>query len=72
MKWIDYGLGALLPRAFDVAPPGVSDLADVYRALAQRRLLAGYVATERFYEIGTIPALRETEAFLAALDRPPG
>jgi N-acetyl-alpha-D-muramate 1-phosphate uridylyltransferase len=64
MQWIDYGLGALSPRALEIGAPGVLDLADVYRELAEQRLLAGYVATERFYEIGTPEALRETEAFL--------
>jgi NDP-sugar pyrophosphorylase family protein len=73
MEWIDYGLGALSPRALEIAATGALDLADVYRDLAARGLLAGYVATERFYEIGTVEALRETEAFLAAArERPAG
>src|SRR5207249_4831330 len=64
LEWIDYGLGALSPRALELVAPGALDLADVYRELAGRRLLAGYVATHRFYEIGTPEALREAEAFL--------
>jgi NDP-sugar pyrophosphorylase family protein len=64
MRWIDYGLGvltaAVLQRDLDEA-----DLAAVYRSLAQRGELAGYEATERFYEIGTPAALAETDAFLA-------
>jgi N-acetyl-alpha-D-muramate 1-phosphate uridylyltransferase len=63
MEWIDYGLGALRADALDL--PG-DDLADVYRALAQRGGLYGYVATERFYEIGTPGSLAETAAFLAS------
>jgi N-acetyl-alpha-D-muramate 1-phosphate uridylyltransferase len=63
MHWIDYGLGMLSSAALDVtADP---DLAAVYRELAQRGQLAGYEATERFYEIGTPDALSETESFLA-------
>jgi NDP-sugar pyrophosphorylase family protein len=64
MHWIDYGLGALTPRALD--EPG-DDLAEVYAALAARGELAGYEATERFYEIGTPDSLAETSAFLASL-----
>jgi NDP-sugar pyrophosphorylase family protein len=61
MEWIDYGLGALRADALDL--PG-DDLADVYRALAERGELAGFEATQRFYEIGTPASLRETSAFL--------
>jgi N-acetyl-alpha-D-muramate 1-phosphate uridylyltransferase len=63
MQWIDYGLGALRADALDL--PG-DDLADVYRALAERGELAGYEATERFYEIGTPDSLAETSAFLSS------
>jgi len=63
MRWIDYGLGCLRPEALDVAPDE-RDLAGVYAELSRRGELAGYVATERFYEIGTSGALAETEAFL--------
>ena len=65
MDWIDYGLGVLTPAALDVAPEA-DDLADVYTALARRGELAGYEATERFYEIGTPRALAEADAFLTA------
>ena len=63
MHWIDYGLGALRADALDL--PG-DDLADVYGALAERGELAGYEATDRFYEIGTPDSLAETSAFLSA------
>ena len=63
MRWIDYGLGVLTPAALDAAPED-DDLAGVYHALAARGALAGYEATERFYEIGTPGALAEAEAFL--------
>jgi MurNAc alpha-1-phosphate uridylyltransferase len=64
MAWIDYGLGVLTPEALAVAPEA-GDLADVYAELARRGELAGYEATERFYEIGTPAALAEADAFLA-------
>lgn len=65
MRWIDYGLGAFTPGAIDAAA-GASDLADVYAALAERGLLAGFEASERFHEIGTPAALAETDAWLRA------
>ena len=65
MAWIDYGLGVLTPEALERAP-SAEDLADVYRELAAEGQLAGYVATRRFYEIGSPAALVETDAFLRA------
>jgi N-acetyl-alpha-D-muramate 1-phosphate uridylyltransferase len=64
MQWIDYGLGALRAQALDAAPQA-SDLSDVYARLAERGELAAYVATERFYEIGSPEALAETDHFLS-------
>jgi len=66
MSWIDYGLGGLSARALERVPDTESELASLYAALARRRELCGYPATERFYEIGTPGALEETEAFLAS------
>jgi NDP-sugar pyrophosphorylase family protein len=66
MRFIDYGLGGLSAAALSLAPPEMSDLADLYSLLASSGLLCGYEATERFYEIGTPSGLAETEAFLAA------
>ena len=61
-EWIDYGLSVFDRSVFDRRP--YADLADLTRDLASARLLAGYEATERFYEIGTPEALAQTEAFL--------
>jgi NDP-sugar pyrophosphorylase family protein len=65
MQWIDYGLGGLSPAAVAVLPTEATDLADLYRALAERRELFGFEATERFYEIGTPESFSEAAAFLA-------
>jgi NDP-sugar pyrophosphorylase family protein len=64
MEWIDYGLGGLTVRALDVAGAGQRDLADLHRVLADRHLLYGFEAENRFYEIGTPEALQETDRFL--------
>ncbi len=62
MKWIDYGLGMMRRDALDASDD--DDLAGIYAELAGRGELAGYEASERFYEIGTPSALAETEEFL--------
>jgi len=67
MSWIDYGLGGLEAEALELADGLGDDLAELYHVLAERRLLFGFAATERFYEIGTPESLAETSAFLAGL-----
>jgi NDP-sugar pyrophosphorylase family protein len=64
MKHIDYGLSVLTAGALGAGDGGASDLAAVFADLSTAGLLAGYEATERFYEIGTPDALAETDAFL--------
>jgi N-acetyl-alpha-D-muramate 1-phosphate uridylyltransferase len=64
MHWIDFGLGGLTGEALRVVDEREGDLAVLYQRLAQTGSLYGYLATERFYEIGTPSALAETEAFL--------
>jgi NDP-sugar pyrophosphorylase family protein len=63
MHWIDYGLGALRAEALQ-READEPDLAAVYHRLADEDQLAAFEVTERFYEIGTPDALRETDAFL--------
>lgn len=60
MRWIDYGLSVLTPGVLGEE----ADLSDVFARLSREGRLAGYLATERFYEIGTPASLAETEAFL--------
>ena len=63
-RWIDYGLGGLESQAVAANDPTSNDLAGLYADLAARRMLFGFEATERFYEIGTPKALEETDRFL--------
>jgi NDP-sugar pyrophosphorylase family protein len=72
MEWIDYGLGGLTTAALTYTPRETSELADLYHELAARKLLFGYRANERFYEIGTPRGLVETDAFLRHHQRAPG
>ena len=67
MRYIDYGLGVFRAEAFYNLPVGqASDLTELYVDLLQRKQLAAYEVTERFYEIGSPEGLRETTDFLAA------
>jgi NDP-sugar pyrophosphorylase family protein len=59
---IDYGVQALTADALHVSAS--ADLTVVQAELARTGALAAYKASERFYEIGTPTALRETDAFL--------
>ena len=69
MHWIDYGLGGLTGEALRMVDEREGDLAVLYQRLAQTGSLYGFLATGRFFEIGTPSALEETEAFLMAHPR---
>jgi NDP-sugar pyrophosphorylase family protein len=71
MEWIDYGVSVLTAAAISTAAPTAPDLSDVFRELAAGGQLAGYEATNRFYEIGTPEALAETDAFLREMATAP-
>jgi NDP-sugar pyrophosphorylase family protein len=65
MAYIDYGLSVLTDEALARTDASENDLAALFTDLARDGLLAGYEATERFYEIGTPQSLAEASAFLA-------
>jgi NDP-sugar pyrophosphorylase family protein len=64
MQWIDYGLGALTTQALELVDRTQRDLAQLHHVLAERGLLHGFQAVNRFYEIGTRQGMRETDRFL--------
>lgn len=67
MQHIDYGLGLFWAEVF-YRWPGVAafDLSHLQTCLAEQGMMAGYEVAERFYEIGSVSGLEETEAFLSA------
>jgi N-acetyl-alpha-D-muramate 1-phosphate uridylyltransferase len=69
MHHIDYGLDALDASALAHWSVPVFDLADVWSGLAHYSLLAGYETSERFYEIGSLSGMRETESVVATSPR---
>jgi NDP-sugar pyrophosphorylase family protein len=69
MHHIDYGLDALDASVLANWSVPVFDLADVWSGLAHYSRLAGFETSERFYEIGSLAGLRETEAVVASSPR---
>lgn len=70
MTYIDYGLAGLTARALERVPVGGrSDLADVYRSMAEAGELAGMEVGDRFYEIGSPAGLEATRRHLAGAGR---
>ncbi|MGB6131177.1 MAG: sugar phosphate nucleotidyltransferase [Acidobacteriaceae bacterium] len=66
MNHIDYGFEVLEASLFTLCTRSAFDLADLLSALAAKSQLAGYETAHRFYEIGSLDGLRETEAAIAA------
>jgi NDP-sugar pyrophosphorylase family protein len=67
MQFIDYGLSALRgPVVTQIVPSqGPSDLAEFFSALSRSGRLAGFEASERFFEIGTPSGLVDLERRLS-------
>lgn len=65
MQHIDYGLGVFRAEVFARLPEGEPcDLATVYQEVLAAGNLAAFEVTERFYEIGTVSGIEDTERFL--------
>jgi NDP-sugar pyrophosphorylase family protein len=67
-EYIDSGVSILTRGLIDGRVPetGPSDLAPLFHSLSREGLLAGFEATQRFYEIGSPQGLSDFEAFLAS------
>jgi len=66
MCHIDFGLSVLSHGVFSsYRGSSVIDLADIFRDLARRRQLAALEVAQRFYEIGSLQGLKDTEEFLS-------
>jgi len=65
MEFIDYGLAALPRELFVKREAETSfDLADLYHDLSKEGKLYGYEVFDRFYEIGSMDGLKQTESYL--------
>lgn len=71
LEHIDYGATALRRSVVAAIPEGVvRGLDDVQAELARRGALRAYVATKRFYEIGSPEGLAELDRHLASGESP--
>ncbi|WP_446743788.1 sugar phosphate nucleotidyltransferase [Silvibacterium acidisoli] len=67
MRHIDYGLSLFTPRAFAAsAAEEPFDLGDLQKELVESGDMACFEAGERFYEIGSLSGIEETNAMLLA------
>jgi NDP-sugar pyrophosphorylase family protein len=65
MRYIDYGLGVLQARALESYPDNEPfDLYKVYNKLSLEQQLFGHEVFERFYEIGSIQGISDTQTYL--------
>jgi NDP-sugar pyrophosphorylase family protein len=66
MAHIDFGLSVISSAVFaPYAAAKVIDLADICQDLSRSGLLAAFEVTERFYEIGSLQGIADTEEFLS-------
>jgi NDP-sugar pyrophosphorylase family protein len=69
MSHIDYGLGAFRVGAFAAYGEAQRlDLSSVYQDLLAGGQLAAFEVTQRFYEIGSVDGLAETDTYLRSKD----
>jgi NDP-sugar pyrophosphorylase family protein len=69
MQHVDWGLSVAKAELFARMPDNTPfDLVTVYGDLCTKGDLAGFEVKERFYEIGSIEGLRETDALLRKSD----
>lgn len=67
MAYIDWGLGVFRATAFSAYPADTKfDLAEIQESLSAQGQLAGFEATHRFYEIGSMEGLSAADALLRA------
>lgn len=64
--YIDYGALALRRGVFAAASDAAFGLDALQSSLAARGTLRAFIATERFYEVGSERGIRDFEAFLSA------
>ncbi len=67
MHYVDWGLSVIKAEVLMRHPADTAfDLADVFTELSVSGELAGFEVATRFYEIGSVEGLRETDALLRA------
>ncbi len=65
MEHLDYGINILMKKVFNDWPDGVPfDLSEVFTKLIEKGELSAFEVFKRFYEIGSIQGIKETEQYL--------
>ena len=65
MEYIDYGMIAIRRQVFDHYPAGEPfDLSIVLTRMAEEGNVAAFEVTKRFYEIGSVQGIKETEEYI--------
>jgi MurNAc alpha-1-phosphate uridylyltransferase len=66
LRHIDFGLSVLASSVLADYPANAAfDLSAVYQDLTTRRQLSAFEMPERFYEVGSLAGIRDTEAMLS-------
>lgn len=66
LSWVNYGVTALKKHALSFIPPAKQcGEEEFYREMILRKELLAFQVGERFYEIGSPPALKEFEQFIS-------
>jgi len=70
MNYIDYGLSVVSANIFEsYTNKSFFDLSNVFQFLSIQKKLVGFEVYERFYEIGTLNSLKETEEYIFNLNK---
>lgn len=65
MEHLDYGINIFRKSIFNDWPDGTPfDLSEVFAKLIEKDEMSGYEVFKRFYEIGSIQGIKETEKYL--------
>jgi len=65
MEYLDYGINILRKSIFNDCPDGISfDLSEVFIKLIEKGEVSAFEVFKRFYEIGSIQGIKETEEYL--------
>lgn len=65
MEYLDYGISVLKKKVFDEYPEGTPfDLSEVYTRFIEKNEVSAFEVFKRFYEIGSIQGIKETEHYL--------
>jgi len=67
MEHLDYGINILRKSVFNEWPDGIPfDLSEVFIKLIEKGEVSAFEVLKRFYEIGSIRGIKETEEYLVA------